>query len=118
LKAAGFVILVAGLVWLPFEDTTIWLGLALAAADTVWLTVRSTNTLLQPLLVALIPLMALALMAFKSGVHGHGFADFTANQVWLLIQVWPLFILASAGYAIVRHMTHRHKRVGSGVELK
>jgi hypothetical protein len=42
--------------------------------------------------------LALLLMAFKSGVHGHGLPDFTPNQVTLVLLSTPAW--AAAGLLV------------------
>lgn len=105
MKLTGALWVFALLIWLPFEDNSIWLSLALASSGCVWLALRlKAFASAKPLGLALrggllgasIPLTALTLMAFKSGLHGHGFADYTARQVWLLLQISPLFVVIGA----------------------
>ena len=105
--------MLALLVWLPFEDTQMWTALALAAGGCLWLALRwqfakshPTNWLHHlaagALLGAAAPLLAVALMALKSGLHAHGFADFTARQLWEVMNLIPLASIlgALAGLAI------------------
>jgi hypothetical protein len=98
-------ILGAGLlVWLPFEDSSLaWilifslaictLGVAYAliklrpGGKKAWLYLPLTGITAG---VAITP-VALSLMAFKSGVHGHGAADFTPAQVTGILQRTPLW---------------------------
>ena len=106
-RRLGVAWIIAFLLWLPFEDTQIWLSALLAFGACVWLGLRvltsryKFNTFWQAagsgaLLGAGIPLIAIALMAFKSGLHGHGFADFTTRQVWSVLSATPYgFVLGS-----------------------
>lgn len=107
MKLAGALWILVFLVWIPFEDTAIWFTLALAGASCLWLALRlEAFTAAKPITLALrgavlgasIPLAACALMAFKSGLHGHGFPDFTIRQIWLLVQISPLLILTGIVY--------------------
>jgi hypothetical protein len=98
MRIAGALWILAFLLWLPFEDTQIEMIAVLAATGAGWLAFR-----LRPwhsvawwqaafwggLLGAVPPLLAISLMAFKSGLHGHGFPDFTASQVWLALAALP-----------------------------
>lgn len=111
MKAAGALWMLVFLLWLPFEDTQVWMTLTLAAAACLWLALRmlpwaAASTLQAGLMGALVGaaalLFTLGLMAFKGGVHGHGFPDFTARQVWSLWSALP-FALGfglSSGFAI------------------
>jgi hypothetical protein len=86
------------LVWLPLEDTDEKRALAFAAALNAWLVIRYLNrlspanrkSLLKHILagalagLAITP-AALFLMAFKTGMHGHGTPDFTAEQILSVI---------------------------------
>lgn len=101
LLGAGWI--VAFLMWLPVEDTQIWLAVALAAAACLWVAARVRVSvwwqaaLLGAGIGAGIPLLALSLMAFKGGLHGHGFADFSARQVWSLVSWLPLSVVTLLG---------------------
>ena len=72
-----------------------WLGAS-------WLALRSvTPNLLRSLAVgallgAAAPLLAIALMALKSGLHAHGFADFTTRQLWEVLSLIPLAAIVGA----------------------
>lgn len=101
LRAAGALWMLAFIIWLPFEDTQTWMSLALAAAGCLWLgirwlTIRSQltsrlgNLAAGALLGAAAPLLAITLMALKSGLHAHGFADFTARQLWEVMALIPV----------------------------
>jgi hypothetical protein len=102
LRTAGALWIFLTLIWLPFEDTAIWTAVVLAAAGSLWLWWRylskpDSNRWLGltsgVLLGAGTPLFATFLMAVKSGLHGHGFADFTARQVLTVLNLIPLTFL-------------------------
>jgi hypothetical protein len=93
------------LVWIPIEDTSILvaqlfsLAISLLLAVT-WLNRRNPVRLWHgwemPIAGAagglLTGPLALALMAFKTGVHGHGFPDFSPAQVQTVLTLallWP-----------------------------
>lgn len=98
-------------VWLPFEDTHInWVLLfavlicSQAAARVIY-GLRSKQGwawLIYPLTGGLtglaVTLVALLLMAFKSGVHGHEVPDFTPAQVTSVLARTPVW--ATAGLLI------------------
>ena len=103
IKLAGAAWVIALLAWLPFEDTTTVPALAFALAGVGWLAWRDSPNWQGSLPRAIaagaglgfaVPLTALLLMAFKSGLHGHGFAEYTAAQVWSVIQTSPFWPLA------------------------
>lgn len=105
MRALGAAWLVAFLLWLPFEDTSVRPSLVLAAGGIAWLAIRmKLFKLPSPGRMAAagaaaglaLPLVAITLMAFKGGAHGHGFADFTPGQVWQIVQLTPLAGLAGA----------------------
>ncbi len=109
----GFCV-IALILWLPVEDTQVWLSAALALITCLWLGLRVlsskrrfANWLLVAggaLLGAAAPLLAISLMAFKSGLHGHGFPDFTARQVWAMWSAIPFSLLAGSLLAIPLHL--------------
>ncbi len=111
LRNTGLLIGLALLIWLPFEDTsTTWVvGFAtlLCAWGTANLILRfeprwrpgSISFLFGYALLGLLgglsmSLVGLFLMAFKSGVHGHGQPDFVPGQVSFLLERTPLWGLA------------------------
>ena len=98
-RRLGIIWVVALIIWLPIEDTQVWLSLVLALAACIWLGMRLLTTRAKfriwqanaygAVLGAGVPLIAISLMAFKSGLHGHGFPDFTARQVWSMWSAVP-----------------------------
>ena len=105
LRTAGALWIFLTLIWLPFEDTAIWTAVVLAATCCLWMWWRylskpNSNRWLGLISGALLgigtPLFAMFLMAVKSGIHGHGFADFTARQVFGVLNLIPLAFVIGA----------------------
>jgi hypothetical protein len=99
MRSAGALLLIAFLLWLPVEDTHIWLVVALAASACAWLALRhfsgralstSQAALCGAAAGGAVPLLAVALMAFKGGLHGHGFSDFSVRQIAAGLALLPL----------------------------
>jgi len=92
------------LVWLPFEDLsenwTLLFAIAIAglAAYSIVRRIHRKNWIIYPLAGTLtgltVTLLAITLMAFKSGVHGHGFSDYTPTQVVNVIRLTPVWVVA------------------------
>jgi hypothetical protein len=115
LRAIGASWLLMFLIWLPFEDTHIFFSLALALDLCIWLAMRNWSVwsgldlplamLAASIWLAAVPLIAIALMAFKSGVHGHGFADFSARQVTTTLLAVPVcFVLGGVFGGLARSL--------------
>lgn len=118
--------LILFLLWLPFEDTQVWTSVALAIGLCAWLALRVLNgrnrwrTWAQKvgwgtLFGAAVPLLTLGLMAFKGGIHAHGFADFSARQAWTILSVIPICMAIGAGSAALLHIAllRREARLNS-----
>jgi hypothetical protein len=111
LRIAALLLGAALLVWLPFEDSSlVWIilfSLAICTLAAVYTLIKlhlgqKRAWLYLPLTgiaagVAITPI-ALSLMTFKSGVHGHGSPDFTPAQVTGILQRTPLW--AASGLLI------------------
>ena len=94
--------------WLPFEDHNASLVTIFAIAINILVILRILLVLddkgihkrwfIYPLCSVLagpgITLISLLLMAFKSGLHGHGFPDFTPGQVILTLRLTPIWTMA------------------------
>ncbi len=103
MKTAAIIWMVLFLFWLPIEDTTIWASAALALGLTIGLAFRFALNRSAPswpntfatgaLLGGSLPLLTIFLMAFKSGLHAHGFADFTLRQFLVVLYSIPFTIL-------------------------
>jgi hypothetical protein len=115
LRYLGGFCVIALILWLPIEDTQVWLSAALALMICLWIGLslfasrfRFAHGLalvaLGALLGAAAPLLAISLMAFKSGLHGHGFADFTARQVWAMWSAIPFSFLIGGLLAVPLHL--------------
>ena len=104
------------LLWLPFEDSgTFWIrliavlacALAAAAAGPALVEKLHQRWYAWPVVGLAAGLLvtpaAVLLMAFKSGIHGHGSPDFTPAQVAALLASWPVWALSGllAGLAVV-----------------
>jgi hypothetical protein len=94
--------------WLPVEDTDEKWVLAFAAAVNTWFVAHHLVNLppaaqkslprhiLGGMLAGLaITPVALFLMAFKTGMHGHGMPDFSAEQILSVVSRTPIW--GSAG---------------------
>ncbi|MGE5221190.1 MAG: hypothetical protein ACM3PY_02060 [Omnitrophica WOR_2 bacterium] len=124
LRLSGLALGIILFVWLPFEDITERWVILFSLAISTWAAVRLSILYrvraryflpLQVLTGALaglaVSLLALLLMAFKSGIHGHAVADFTPQQVVDVLGRTPfwgsagfLFGLGSALWRLVRTM--------------
>ena len=102
LRGTGLLIGFLFLVWLPFEDTDVFFTVTLAAVFSAWLLFRFLlNKEFSPMQFALsgtlagllLSPLAITMMAFKSGVHAHGFSDFALPQIRAVLFTTPWFIL-------------------------
>ena len=99
-RSAAFGLGVMVLFWLPVEDqsTLVPSLLAIVAAIAASVLANQSYKLRLPLAGFLggliISPITLLLMAFKTGLHGHGAPDFTAQQLLQVIQFAPLWTLA------------------------
>jgi dolichyl-phosphate-mannose--protein O-mannosyl transferase len=116
LKIMAILLGAALLLWIPFEDSsTRWVRLfsmlicclgAIYACQKIapekqrrWYTYPSVGLLAGVLVTP----TTILLMAFKSGLHGHGSPDFTPTQVSSVLSSWPVWTAAGllAGLAVV-----------------
>jgi hypothetical protein len=115
LRAIGAGWLIFFLIWLPFEDTGILFPAVLALDLGIWLGLRgwplwiklgdvAAAALSAAAWLGSLPLLAVGLMMFKGGLHGHGFGDFTASQVQMALFAAPIFVLAGAVLGAVVHL--------------
>lgn len=121
LRLAALFLGISLLLWLPVEDTNEIRVVLAAASVTTWLALRhlvqlpapGSRSLIRYILVgtlaglAVTPL-ALFLMAFKTGLHGHESPDFTAEQIFFVVyrtHVWGFAgLLLGLGSGLL-HMT-------------
>jgi len=100
-RLAGFLWLALFLLWLPFEDTNIIVPLLSAIWASVWVVILLARkqaevrsfwrfALLGLLLGMSIPILAVLFMAFKTGIHAHGFSEYGVNQFFLVLSIVPI----------------------------
>lgn len=123
IRLAAWITGAAVLLWLPVEDTDVLRPVGLAATMSAVLAIhlhhrtRPTDPcqgifVRYPLLGGLAglatPCLAVGLMIFKSGLHGHGFPDFQFSQIAQVLRgipVWTLAGLAIGSAWALRHWT-------------
>ncbi len=97
----GFLWLALFLLWLPLEDTKTIIPIILATYLILWIIIAkfilareswkiSYFAILGVLGTSLLPIVASFLMLFKSGVHSHGFSEYSPNQFVDLLSAIPL----------------------------
>jgi len=92
------------LVWLPFEESSTLGVLLFSAVICTWVLIYSSVrqfeqgrlAIIRSALVGLITGLSVSplaffLMAFKSGLHGHGTPDFTSAQIEQVLSWFPVF---------------------------
>lgn len=96
--------LAAMLIWLPMEDVDAVWALLLGGTGCLWMATnvkmrakRLGLTWLGALSGLATPLAAGLLMLFKTGLHAHGFSDFSGPQLWGVLRLTPY--LGMAGLA-------------------
>lgn len=118
MKLTGMLLLAAFLLWLPLEDMSIWTTVILAGALSAWLGWRWQHhhpasgwlvSLRGALLGLGTPILAILIMAFKGGLHGHGFPDFTVRQILQTLALLPYTIVIgllapSCALIVVRYL--------------
>ena len=106
LRICGLLLGIVVLVWLPVEESS-ELGVLLIAALIctwfgIWLLYKTgphvehmvwINIIIWGAMGLLLAPLAIFLMAIKTGIHGHGTPDFTADQMQTFISRMPFFIL-------------------------
>jgi hypothetical protein len=122
LRLAGLLLGMGILLWIPFEDTTTRWVLGFAAAICCFYGVKlyasqkvlgnmgqtARGAVLGALSGLLVSPLAVMLMAFKGGLHGHGFPDFSAAQVQAVIGLLPYFALSGLTLgSVLARLVHR-----------
>lgn len=90
--------------WLPIEDAGEWFVIILAAAISTWLGVRFlfksalnkqrlvlTHSITGLVAGLAVSLVAIILMAVKTGLHGHDEPDFSPEQIVTVLNLTPFF---------------------------
>lgn len=118
LRLAALLLGVFLLLWLPVEDTNEIQVLVASAAVSAWLALRylvrlpgSAKSLGKHILVGMlagfaVTPLALFLMAFKTGLHGHESPDFTAEQIYFVISRTPVWGFAGLLLGLGSGMLH------------
>jgi hypothetical protein len=105
------------LVWLPFEESSTFGVLLFSVVICTWVLIYSSVrqfeqdrlTIIRSALVGLISGLSVSplaffLMAFKSGLHGHGTPDFTSAQIEQVLTWFPVFglggVMAGSAFRI------------------
>ena len=107
LRISGLILGIGILVWLPVEERSelgvLVISGAICTWSAIWLlskpVLNDKQLLLRHVLVGtgaglLIAPVAILLMAFKSGIHGHGTPDFTISQMQDVLSRIPYFVLS------------------------
>jgi hypothetical protein len=106
LRLIGLLLGCGILIWVGIEDLSELGVLVFSGAICSWTAARLLITtspdnkqlILRYILVGagaglVVAPLAVILMAFKSGVHGHAVPDFTVDQMWTVLSRAPYFIL-------------------------
>ena len=106
LKLGGVILGIVILIWLPIEESNkifvlILSGLVCAWAG-IWLLQGTYKTKLRTIITYILVgggaglmmgLVAILLMAIKTGIHGHGTPDYTPEQIIEILLRTPFFVL-------------------------
>ena len=106
LRISGLFLGIVVLVWLPFEESS-ELGVLVIAGLIctwfgIWLLSKTgphvkhmlwRNVIVWGGMGLLLAPLAIFLMAIKTGIHGHGTPDFTADQMQAFVSRIPFFVL-------------------------
>ncbi len=127
LRLAALIISIAVILWLPIEDVNVRYVLILSIAIDTWWATRfivklspdqprfTVHHIIVGMLAgfAVSPL-ALFLMVFKSGLHGHGSPDFDLRQMREVMTRAPIWVVAGTllglGSAIARLARREEER--------
>ncbi len=104
MRNSGLLLLAAFLFWLPFEDTEVYVPLGLAIWVGLWALEslhylrrekgQDLQVIRDGLMVGiLIPVTAAGFMVFKTGVHAHGFSEYSARQFIFVFSILPFSLV-------------------------
>jgi hypothetical protein len=123
MKTVAIIWMILFFFWLPFEDTQLWPSAALSLGLVGWiafqlLPYRSANSWTKTLLIgaglgAALSFFTIFFMAFKSGLHAHGFADFTIRQLSAVLYSIPFTVVVGLLIAAATKLT-----ISRGVKAK
>lgn len=125
-RLLGLAWLTLAMLWLPIEDTQVWLALVLGGTGCLWLGLafwervadRQGGWLARAVTGALIglatPLAAGLLMVLKTGIHAHGFSDFSGAQMGSVLRLAPLLGLAGFLVGSIGVLTNKGKMNENG----
>ena len=122
----GFLWLTFFLLWLPLEDTKTIIPIILATYLILWIIIAkfilareswkiSYFAILGVVGTSLLPIVASFLMLFKSGVHSHGFSEYSPNQFVALLSAIPFAAVSGLIMGIVTYRvldTLKDKKAG------
>lgn len=103
LRWSGAVWVALFLLWLPLEDTSTWPAQILAALGITWGYVRFFGAagskgwtwVRRGLVVGLaVPILAVLLLVFKTGLHGHGFPELPLPRLAAPLTWLPVWLAA------------------------
>jgi hypothetical protein len=107
IRLAGIALGAGFLVWIPFEDTgvfwVLFFSVGVCGLGAAWFIAgrpagQSGDFLRRAFAGGLAGLvvtpLAIGLMAFKSGLHGHGSPDFSVSQMRAVLGSFPYFTLS------------------------
>jgi hypothetical protein len=111
------------LVWIPFEDVTTFWVLFFSTAICILAAVRLVSSgilegwgrpgrhaFIGALAGLAVSPLAIGLMAFKSGLHGHGLPDFTVAQIQAVLGLSPYFTFAGLVFGLLSAFRARPAR--------
>jgi hypothetical protein len=116
-RVLGLAWLAAVLVWLPIEDVGVAAALFLGGAGCLWLAVflgkRLRYVWIGGLAGFATPVAAATLMFFKTGLHAHGFSDFSGAQLWEALRLTPYLAAAGLALGAARELAAARRNRGS-----
>jgi hypothetical protein len=128
-RISAFLLGIIALIWLSIEDVNVSgvaiLSGAICLWTALWIMIRPVGggkmIILRHSLVGMgagfaIAPLAILLMALKSGLHGHGFPDFTVAQMQEVLSRTPYFafsgLLIGLGSGVLRFARWQEQTLG------